>query len=134
MGRQAACRIDPQVVAQLNHGRECEWDDLISVTLVFRDDLKPRPPFTVSAFKRFDRMVQDVFDRVNEKVGEDDDAIIPNVETYHSLADLGAYALTARVRFIDELVKQPELAECLTSEASIDLPDPDPDGIGLDLD
>jgi hypothetical protein len=130
VGSQPSCRIASEVIAELNQERAL--DGLVGVTILFRDDLKPRPPFYLRDFKSFDRMVEDVFDRVNLIVGEPD-GVIPNLESYRTLAWHGAYTLVARVRFIDELVKQPEIAECLDWFADIDFPEPDPDGIGLDL-
>jgi hypothetical protein len=123
------CRVDPAAARELNDRRS--RNGLADVTLILRADLVPSPPLTREKFNRYERMVEDILDRVTERVGPGgDEAYRPHVEWLTVDPWRNACVLTARVRFIDELLKEPEVVECLDGLAHHLLEERK--GVGLD--
>ena len=121
MSRHVQCRIDPKVASEMSKRRSL--NELLRVGIVLRENLRPTPPWTDAAIRRFDRLVEDILDRVEEAIG-------PHPHGNHLGAwvdpERGGFQLSAHISFLDELVKQPEVAECIDDLDFIDLPEPDP--------
>lgn len=100
--------------------RQRHMNGLVGVTVVIREDLRPGPPWSDAILRRFDRLVEDILDSVEVTVGPH-----PHWNHLGCFIDpwVGAFTLSARVSFLDELIKQPEVAECIDALDSIDLPE-----------
>jgi hypothetical protein len=108
--------VDLAVLAELAQSRPDNHP--ISTTIILRSDLKPTPPWTWTKFNRFNRLVDDILDRVTDLIGDDEDGIIrPHIDSLNVDPTHAAISLIARVAFVDELLTQPEVAECLDGTA-----------------
>jgi hypothetical protein len=108
--------VDRAVLAELAELRADNHP--ISTTIILRSDLKPAPPWTWTKFNRFNRLVDDILDRVTDVIGDGEDGITrPHIDSLNVDPTHAAISLIARVAFVDELLKQPEVAECLDGAA-----------------
>lgn len=123
MTNPAACHVDLDVAAELDAARP--RNRLINVTVVLREDLVPKPPLTSSKLNGFHRLVDELLDRAADAQGEG-----MSVREYvdgRTVDPLCAmFVLSARARFIDALLAQPEVVACRNGFAYSFRCDPQP--------
>jgi hypothetical protein len=125
MSGLVTCRIDSQVAQAMNEARA--HDGTVGVGILLKEDLRPAFPWTYDQFRAFDRLVEDILSRVEDTVG-------PHPHNNHAGAYIdparGAFRLgAARVSFLDELLKQPEIAECVDRLKFMELPETEAKGL-----
>jgi hypothetical protein len=108
MTTSSSCLVEPDIAAELDAARPRNRH--VDVTVVLHDDFMP----TLRSWERYEffrRRVEDVLDRAAETLGEHSDHRA-FVDGFSVDPVLGMVAVSARVRFIDALLAQPEVAEC----------------------
>jgi len=76
-------------------------------TLVLHEQYAPSRPWTPSKFADFDDLVQQMLERVVERIGPDDDRTI-TVDPAR-----GSIEVCGEVDFVEELIAQPEIRRAL---------------------
>lgn len=108
-----AARVDPALLAAINSRRR--GDRHIAVTVVLQKDLHPGQPATTGGFRKFQCTVDDLVERVSDLATGEPDWVFTDPAK-------GAFELLARVSFVELLLLQPEVAECLNDLALYRLP------------
>jgi hypothetical protein len=113
----ATHRIDPLLLEAMDRLRP--GDRHVAVTVVLRDDLRPSPPWTSAKFRRTRHLIDDLLGRVTDAVGP---RSIDHLDVWRD-AIRGAFIVHARVSFVERLLLQPEVGECLYDIPLFDIPE-----------
>jgi hypothetical protein len=105
---------DPELLAELDQQRP--GDRMVTATFILHDRFVPKRSWTDATFKQFNRFVEDIVSRIEDKIGTDELRSVRPDPSY------GAIEVFGRVSFIEEFIRQPEVSRCLKGGVMYTLP------------
>ena len=105
---------DPELLAELDQRRP--GDRMVTATFILLDRFLPERSWTEATFKQFNRFVEDIVSRIEDKIGTDELRSVRPDPSY------GAIEVFGRVSFIEEFIRQPEVSRCLNGAVMCTLP------------